>query len=411
MGGGLMQLAAYGEQDVYLIGNPEITFFKIVYRRHSNFSTESIEQPFTGDADFGKKVEAVIARGNGDLLSSIYLEVVLPALNQSQNSSTWQGWVNSIGHCLMESVTLQIAGQEIEKHYPEWMEIWSELTLRSDQRELYNSMIGKYDSDISLETNATSAKRLYIPLQFWFCRNPGLAIPLIALNIHEVKVVIQFRQLSELTRSDVEITTPQNSSGETATITSASLYCDYIYLDDDERRRFTQNHHEYLIEQVQFLGNKEVDASIASQRIKLSFEHPVKELMWALSRNSNRDINTSTGNKLVDFSSSLSTDTFSTLKLQFNGNDRFSIRNSDYFRTVQPFKAHSGNPRKHCYCYSFGLKPEEHQPTGQVNMSRLDSINMMFTYNSADVVASLWKIYAVNYNVLRFHSGMAGLAF
>lgn len=411
MGGGLMQIAAYGEQDIYLVGNPQITFFKVVYRRHSNFSIESIEQSFTGDADFGKKVEAVIARGNGDLLSSIYLEVVLPALNQSQNSSTWHGWVNSIGHCLMESATLQIAGQEIEKHYPEWMEIWSELTLRDDQRQLYNTMIGKYETDASLETNATSAKRLYIPLQFWFCRNPGLAIPLVALNYHEVKVVIQFRQLSELTRSDVEITTAQDSAGDTATITSASLYCDYITLDDDERRRFSQNHHEYLIEQVQFLGNKEVDASIASQRVKLSFEHPVKELMWALSRDSNRAINTSTGNKLVDFSSSLSTDTFSTLKLQFNGQDRFSVRNSDYFRLVQPYQAHSGNPRKHCYCYSFGLKPEEHQPTGQANMSRLDSINMMFTFNSADVVASLWKIYAINYNILRFHSGMAGLAF
>lgn len=411
MGGGLIQIATYGEQDVYLIGNPSITFFKVVYRRHTNFSIESIEQPFKGDPDFGKKVEAVIARGNGDLLSSIYLEVVLPALNQSQNSSTWHGWVNSIGHCLMEYVKIEIGGQEIERHYPEWMEIWSELTMKNDKRELYNDMIGKYDSDVSLETNAITSKRLYIPLQFWFCRNTGLAIPLVALHNHEVKITFQFRQLSELTRSDVQITTPQDSSGNTASFTSATLYCNYITLDDDERRRFSQNHHEYLIEQVQFLGNKEVDASIASQRVKISFEHPVKELMWALSTNAKRTINTSTGNQMMNFSSTSSSDTFSSLKLQFNGQDRFSERNATYFRKVQPYESHSGSPRKHCYCYSFGLKPEEHQPTGQANMSRLDSINMMFSYTSSDVVASIWKIYAINYNILRIISGSGGLAF
>lgn len=411
MGGGHMQIAAFGEQDIYLVGNPQVTFFKIVYRRHTNFAIDSVEQPFANDADFGKKVEARVAR-NGDLLGKIYLEVVLPALNQTQDGATWQGWVNSIGHALIESTSIEIGGQILEKQYPEWMEIWSELTNNDTKKNSYNAMIGKYETDVSLESNATATKRLYVPLQFWFCRNPGLAIPLVALQYHEVKINIQFRQLSELTRSDVEITTaPQDSAGDTATFTSATLYCDYVYLDNDERTRFGQNSHEYLIEQVQFLGNKEVTASTASQRVKLQFNNPVKEIMWAVTTDANAAINTLTGNRLMNFSSTSGADTFATMKVEFNGTARFSPRNADYFRTVQPHDVHSGIPRKHCYCYSFGYKPEEHQPTGQVNMSRLDTVSMMFTYTSSDVVSSLMKVYAINYNVLRFVSGMAGLSF
>lgn len=411
MPGGLMQLVAYGHQDIYLSGNPQITFFKVVYRRHTNFSIEAVEQVFESTADFGKKVSCKISR-IGDLMSKVYLQITLPALTQSQNSSTWQGYANSIGNVLIKYVDIKIGGQLIERHYGEWLEMYSDLYFDEAKRRNYNTMIGKYDSDVSLETNALTNKTYYVPLQFWFCRNPGLSLPLIALLEHEVRIDIEFRPLSEITKSDTAIITPtQSSNGNTASIVDASLYVDYIYLDNVEKTTFAQNTHEYLIERVQRHPDVFIPASTASDRIKLQFTDPVKELVWAITTDTNSTANTSTGNNLMKFSSTSGVDTFSTLTIQMGGGDRFSARNADYFRLVQPYQHYTASRRKHVYTYAFGLKPEEHQPTGTVNMSKLNQADMFFTFTQADVVASKLKIYAVSYNVLRVIRGTAGLAF
>lgn len=411
MAGGVMQLVAYGAQDLYITGNPQITFFKIVYRRHTNFAVESVKQTFTTDADFGKTVTCKIGR-NGDLLSRMYLQFDLPALEQSQNSSTWHGYANSIGHIIMEHVSLKIGGQLIEKQYPEWMEIWAELTLNEAQRRVFGNMIGKYESDVSLETNASASKTYYVPLQFWFCRNPGLALPLIALQYHDVEVEIKFRNLNECTKADVALTaTPLDTNGDTVAMSEVYLYVDYIYLDNDERRRFAQTPHEYLIDQSQYIGAHDVDDAIASLTYKLGFEQPVKELMWAFTTNANLALNTNTGNNLVKFVNANSTESFTKLRIQFNGQDRFSERNAAYFREVQALEHHKAAPRKYIYTYSFGLKPEEHQPTGCVNFSRLNDARMLFTTATADMDACKLKVFAMNYNVLRVVSGMAGLSF
>lgn len=411
MSGGLLQLAAYGQQDLYISGNPEITFFKILYRRHTHFSIESVEHAFNSEADFGKIVSATIARGNGDLINRVYLRVTLPALLQNQDGATWQGYVNSLGHNLIKTVDLKIGGQLIERHYGEWMEMWSELCLDDNQRRNYNQMIGKYESDSSLETNATAQKTYNIPLLFWFCRNPGLSLPLIALTQHEIEIKIEFRALTEMVKSDISITSPKDSAGNTASFVDSSLYVDYVYLDDDERRIFAQKPHEYLIEQIQYQGAKNIDAAISNDRVRFSFNNPVKEIVWGITTDTNLTTNTVTGNNHLNFSSTSGSDTFSTMKLQFNGGDRFSVRNADYFRTVQPYQHHTGAPRKYIYCYSFALKPEEHQPSGSVNMSRLDNSDLIFTFTSGDVVASKLKLFAVSYNVLRVVSGTAGLAY
>lgn len=411
MPGGLIQLVAYGHQDVYLTGNPQISFFKVVYRRHTNFSIESIEQVFESTADFGKKVSCKISRV-ADLMHKVYLQVTLPALTQVQNGSTWQGYANSIGNVLIKYVDIKIGGQLIERHYGEWLEMYSELYLDEAKRRDYNIMIGKYDSNVSLETNATANRTYYIPLRFWFCRNPGLALPLISLLEHEVRIDIEFRPLAELTKADTAITTPtQSSDGGTASIVDASLYVDYIYLDDDEKVRFAQNTHEYLIERVQRHPEVAIDASTANDRIKLQFTDPTKEIVWGITTDTNSTANTSTGNNLMNFSSTSGSDTFSTLVIQMGGGDRFSVRNSDYFRLVQSHDYNSGSRRKHVYNYSFALKPEEHQPTGSVNMSKMNQADMFFTFTQNDVVASKLKIYAVTYNVLRVMRGTAGLAF
>ena len=405
-----MQLVAYGAQDIYLTGNPQITFFKIVYRRHTNFAIEAIEQTCNGRIDFGKKVCCVISR-NGDLAHRMILEVTLPALSQSQNSATWQGYVNSVGHCLLKTVKLSIGGQQIDKHYSEWFEIWNELTISAEHRQAFHESIGKYDSDVSLESNATSARTYYIPLQFWFNRNPGLALPLIALQYHEVTVDIEFRDLRELVRSDVSIINPLDSTGATPSITDASLWVDYIYLDTDERRRFAQTSHEYLIEQVQFMGSESIDTGHTTHRAVLNLNHPIKECIWTITTDSNSQISSNNGNKLLNFSSAAGSETFGTAKFTFNGADRMKDRKASYFRVVQPLHHHTRAPNKHIYVYSFGLNPEQHQPSGTCNMSRIDTAILHLNFTGVTTVASKLKVFATNYNILRVMNGMGGVAY
>ena len=418
MGGGLMQLVAYGAQDIYLTGNPQITFFKVVYRRHTNFSIEAIEQTFSGNADFGQKVTCTLAR-NGDLVSSIYLLVKVPALDQTQSGSTYVNWVNGFGNALIKKVDLEIGGQRVDRQYGEWLDIWNELNVDSNHKNAYNEMVGNYSSTTGLKYSAAHARTLYVPLQFWFCRNPGLALPLIALQYHEVKVHIEFRHLKELINSDVSISAPVDTSGSLAIINNCMLLVDYIYLDTDERRRFAQVSHEYLIEQVQFTGGETIENGTQLKNINLDLNHPVKCMHWVI-QDENYISSGSTGsnNQPLRYdcpsSSNGKNDTFATAKILMNGHERFAVRDADYFRLVQNYRHLKSSSDKHIYTYSFGLNPSEHQPSGTCNFSRVDNSSLTVTFDTSTHTAngdSKIKIYAINYNVLRIMSGMAGLAY
>ena len=354
-----MQLVAYGAQDIYLTGSPQITFFKVVYRRHTNFAMESIEQTFNGSVAVGNRVTCTISR-NGDLVHRMWLQGDCTA-----NTS------GRVGHALVDNVELEIGGQKIDKHYGDWLEAWSQLTLSEGHKTGYETM--------TLNTVADGAnKAFYVPLQFWFCRNPGLALPLIALQYHEVKVNLTFGK-------------PTGVSALTC-----SLWCDYIYLDTDERRRFAQVSHEYLIEQLQFTGDEVI--GVGSNNVRLNFNHPVKELVWVAYKSGEN----LAGNKA--FQEAGTTD----MKLQLNGHDRFAARAAAYFNKVQPYQHHTRVPAGNVYVYSFALKPEEHQPSGTCNFSRIDNATLVVSGKAANDVL---KVFAVNYNVLRVMSGMGGLAY
>jgi hypothetical protein len=524
MAGGLMQLVAYGAQDIYLTGNPQITFFKVVYRRHTNFAMEAVEQTFSGSPDFGKRVTATIAR-NGDLISRIYLQVTLPEVVCPTSNSVSFRWVNYVGHVLIKYVNVEIGGQQIDKQYGDWLTIWNELTQKPGLQVGYDSMVGNTVQLTGTALSRTEATTLYIPLQFWFCRNPGLALPLIALQYHEVRINLEFRRKSECYVACVP-DAPDLKCGLSfsdgscdqlfcvPSLQSATLYIDYIYLDTDERRRFAQSSHEYLIEQLQFTGDE--STTTTNVKCKMNFNHPVKELIWVVQRDAvvapninqwtnytdDYDVDSmwaNWGDNVPTCSQALRTNVeaghmamsfpyVSTLgplqpgnverttseiealfkvgvnyppnalgvnsigpgdfanadapvdfaanedgaggadhaglaprnagrnpvvraKIQLNGHDRFQERLGSYFNLVQPYQHHTNVPATGINVYSFALKPEDHQPSGTCNFSRIDSAVLQLQLTQKSAKGSKIRVYALNYNVLRIMSGMGGLGY
>src|SRR3989338_4799895 len=285
MGGGLMQLVAYGAQDVYLTGNAQITLLKVVYRRHTNFAMECIELPF--DSKFNGSVSVQVLR-NGDLATRSYVYVLLPALlptNQGSGSTSFNGtigWTRRLGHAMINTVEVTIGGSSIDKHYGMWLDVWYELTHTEEQVRGYMKMIGDDPTLTKLQTYSSgvaSGYPLYIPLQFWFNRNYGLALPLIALQYHDVRVNLQFVDISNLYTytKGTNAVAPAFSGG--LSFSKSSILVDYVYLDSEERRRFAQVGHEYLIEQIQY--NQATLASGGTQTLTLNFNQPCKELIWS----------------------------------------------------------------------------------------------------------------------------------
>ena len=488
MGGGLLQLVAYGAQDIYLTGNPQITFFKVVYRRHTNFAMEAIENVFNGNPGFGKRVTAQISR-NGDLIHRIYVQIELPDIADQgvatgASNPSW-AWVDYVGQRILQDVEIEIGGQRIDKHYSYWLYIWNELTLPVGKQPAYKKMVGAqpnfgtfgapggsfgastsnagpvgvtapglnivgqdYNSGYSNQVggangggplaqpstgSAGAVDNVFVPLEFWFNRNVGLALPLIALQYHEVKINIDFEQFNNCIMCG-----PTTAAGND--IVSASLWVDYIYLDTDERRRFAQFSHEYLIEQLQFTGDETItfsDTNTTSARYKMNFNHPTKEIVWVFQRDAVLGLSYGGSNNWINFASDgpdapvpdMYTYNWGNLNtvaeeqntnIQLNGQDRFYPREGSYFNLIQPYQHHEntgGNPGINVY--SFALKPEEHQPSGTLNFSRIDTayLNLRLcamnpsTTGYTNVKTGKLKVFAVNYNVLRIMSGMGGLAY
>ena len=510
-----MQLVAYGAQDFYLTGNPQITFFKVVYRRHTNFATESIEQTFNGSTNFNGKAVCNLQR-SGDLVTKMYLRTTLngPDLSNTDGKCKW-AWVTKVGHALMTEITLEIGGTQIDKHYNDWLNIWYELARNFAQDRGYDVMIGNTKELTTLASSHNSAT-LWVPLQFACCRNDGLALPVIALQYHDIKITISFNRFDQLINKTANYTPSQNDF----TMSSTSLFVDYVYLDNEERKRFAQASHEYLFEQLQFTGAEGIQSTNAKFRINAN--HPCKEIIWVAKNTTFTSGNTFLAynpnnheasiieatkrfvlrcakynhNTLSDSTITYSDDLPQGLKdvfnsinpvtlntsptlenitimgnpltllqystpisllfsswnpsipivsdghpaydvsvfqpdnygiyldgsgnptnmalLQLNSHDRFSKREGTYFNYVQPWQCHTNTPSDGIDVFSFALNPEEHQPSGTCNFSRIDNANLNIdfdpSYNTSNGNASI-LIFLTNYNVLRIMSGMGGLAY
>ncbi len=409
MAGGLISVIAYGTQDMFLTGEPEVTWFKSMYRRYSHFALEAIEQTFTGNPDFGRRVTVIVSK-NADLIGRTYLSLSLPEVTADGSGFSW---VNEIGHNLVSSVIFDIGGQEIDKHYGEWLTIWNDLTLPAGKTEGYNAMIGNvvgltgsYPSFAVAASSAVPQTPLYVPFVFSWNRHSHLHLPLISLSFHDVKLVVEFKSFANCHRGEY--------TGSTPSLQDATIWIDYVYLDNDERRLFAKGQHEYLIEQLQFQGDEALTG--INNKVKMNFNHPVKEIHWIVRRNDNMD---SSSNHLLDWtnytdahSTNAGDNPVLTTKMQLNGQDRFAVRDGLYFNTVQHYQNHTNTGRTGLNSYSFALKPEEHQPSGTTNFSRIDNAQLNVTLTSAMTgVDSTVSVYAVNYNILRIASGMGGLAF
>tara|TARA_B110000046_G_scaffold10538_1_gene10501 strand:- start:187 stop:1320 length:1134 start_codon:yes stop_codon:yes gene_type:complete len=374
---------------------------------------EAIEQTWNGTVGFGNRVTATISR-NGDLVHKMYLETVgTPTNAEAMN----------VGNSIINTVELEIGGQKIDKHTGRSMQVFADLEKSnangcgSTAGDGTNHTLYQMMSCTGENTRATTESTFYVPLNFWFCRNPGLALPLIALQYHEVKVILELG-------SDGTTNTPSTSG--LSDLASADLWVDYIYLDTDERRRFAQVSHEYLIEQLQTqtFTTSAPSTTGVTDNFELNFNHPVKELVWAYQGAGKADIDTA-----ASYLAAAQTSTSKCLildlckyQLKLNGHDRFAERKGSYFSRVQVYQHHSGfggiglpaneSGADGIFVYSFALKPEEHQPSGTCNFSRIDNAQLRATTAQNSLSAALTlHVYAVNYNVLRIMSGMGGLAY
>ena len=451
-GGGLLQLVAVGKQDMFLTGNPQISFFKMVYRRHTNFATESQPMYFDGTPNFGQRVTCLIPR-RGDLLGRVYLDVTLPQIYDTSGNRL--SYTNAIGHALIQEITFEVGEQEIDRQTGEWMEIWTQLTTPPGQRAALNEMIGRIEPynvvDLHPGINPTGGQQsdglhLLIPLQFYFCRNPGLYLPLLALQYSPVRINITLRPLQQLFWVPPPTPYPTDQPWMPACSTQVScttpivnmmLWGDYVYLDVEERRKFVSASHEYIIEQVQYTPPYSITAQQTTATIPVEFNHPIKEFIFVAQRDamsqrnewfnySNLGIGEVTPTLVSPYVNSNAPagrlDLISLARLQLDGYDRFVDRIPQYFRLEQPYEHHTTTPvSSFLYNYSFALRPEDAQPTGTMNASRIDSIVWQIQMNAAlsNPLIPAWQqrgnchivVYAHNYNVFRVINGFGGLLF
>jgi len=434
--GGLLQLVATGRQDIYLSGNPQTTFFKQVYRRYTNFSMETQRIPFDTAVDFNKLITVTIPR-NGDLLSQLFLEIQLPEITPAgpvtmqptgilteaptdyQTITNSVSWVNGIGYAMIDYVSVWIGQQEIDRQYGEFMYLWTQLTTPGSKRAGLQYMIGQ--QDVYNDTTQTGPLRLFVPLHFWFCKNPGLALPLIALQATPIRIYIKLRNGNDMVFGTALENAVLNGTACPSTlvssppiITDMTLWGDYIYLDVEERRRFVSSKHEYLIEQVQQQKRFSIPQNSTSIPVPLVFNNPMKEMIWVVNQDRMLEAHEyfNYGSRMLNEYGIPNLDIIRSALLQLDGYDRFEEQSAQYFRLVQPWQRHTAIPNDFIYVYSFSLAPEASQPQGTCNGSRLNNITLQITMNpSITSRPSGITVYATNYNVLRIVAGLGGVLF
>jgi hypothetical protein len=455
-GGSLSLTASRGVgQDVINI-NPQITFFKKMYKRHTNFGIEAIQQTLTSTVNFGKNTEISILK-SGSLITDMHFEFTLPpaagddgvdndgnSMNSQRveenigcvdNFKGYARWVNAVGFAIVNEIKLKFGSNVIDKHTGLWYDVWNELT---DPNRKEWPLVGKFNDRDLIGTSQFEKTRYYVPLKFYFNRNAGLAIPIFLLNENELKIEISLKGLSTLLtfgkNLDVGATAPVINS---RSLTGFKFYANYVFLEQDEESRIQNSlPSEYLVETLDIKDN-----TTSGGVTNLVFENPTKELIWVFrhpdriatgsitnvpfennpgedSINPNDIFNYSRSGKNLDLGYG-SRDPFSKLTIQINNNDRFEQTDATFFRTMQPYKYHSNIPggidknskKQFVYVYSFALNPEEYQPTGSFNFSIGDELTS-FNFTGPTTVGSVkgmseynLTIFSMRYEYIVFNFG------
>lgn len=423
---GRLRLAATGVQDEWLTGEPQYSYFLMNFKRHTKFSIDTFENQFDGDILFDHTIECKIPSSTGDLIKHMTLKVTLEDPQPDPDSNVVGGlsnWSPGIISHLVEYAELLIGGQVIEKITGEYIHIHQQLHNTDDdvQQSLY--FLNGHLRQLPYDNTYT----YFMDIPFYFYRNPTLAIPICALSKQQVSVRIKIRRLQDLVFGGETVFNQYFNPGGlndgddalndgledryerdiSAVIRKFSLDTDVVYLTDDERNFLMSTPVDYVITQVQ-MSQFKMKAGENKKTVMLNFKHPVRELIFLSQAEAD------TSNNIPVWYNEISN-----AELRFNDQIVFN-RSGKFLMYEQAFKHHVNtsildNSAQVYYTigtYSFALNPERHYPTGQVNMSRIS--HKMFTieitpfYTSSD---NYTRIYAVNYNVLRFQSGLAGLKF
>lgn len=390
----ILMLASQSEQDKELVGNPSISFFKYMYRRHTNFAINTHELLSDDFVDWGKKVFFTISR-KGDLLGSMYLQIKIPPLRSSNRNPNGE-WVSNLGHVLINKIELQIAGTTIDSHTGEWLYIQNQLTTPVTKKNGVDYMIG-------YEVFPSEEKVMYIPLHFWFNRHHGEALPIAAMPLHDMKIHINLKNFNEVA-----------VNADTKVPIDISLLSDFIILDIPERKNVIKQRHVKLIEQVQ--TNMSNTTTNLRTSIDMLFKNTVKEIIWTVQRS---DSLMEDSKRWFNFSYKYSKNPIKHVTIRFNGNDLLTEFPGEYFNLVQPYQYHSNIPENTGICvYSFSLFPEQQQPSGHVNFSSLDNASLELEFQPdyfddplTNFVDANVKIYAVSYNIFVIENGVGALKY
>ena len=453
MPGGLLQLVAQGAADFYFTGNPSISFFKSVHKKHTNFASESIRiHPKKKDLNLSQStiLKFEIDR-NADLLSDVYLSFELPSVLVANDPTctTQFKWIENIGEMIIRDCYVTIGGNLIERFDGEFIHLHNQLNLSMDKRRTYNKMTAnipeynnpsvlnqnKYPYSSNINNPSIRGRRVYVPLPFWFSKNKGVSLPLIALQYHDVEIHVELRPLNECyrvidTRTDYESNSvqafyapdPNNSNHDLSNFLvndnfvgsdiiniDTYLECNYVFLDDNERNFFSTRSLDYLIDQVQI---REFDGQRGSRNLELILQNPIKELIWVTKRSDQNTFNL--WNDYTDFSLwndvGGDTDILEEAKILFNGLDRIETKPSEYFSLLQVFQHHTSS-RDGIYVYSFALDPLKFQPSGAANASRINKFEVFVQLKSGSSTNYDFgvKFFAVNMNILTIMSGMGSV--
>ena len=404
MGGALLDLVAKGGQDVYFISNPQISFFKKVYKRHTNFSIEFNKFFLDTDADFGKMTRIFIPK-KGDLIKNLCLHLQLPNLIPNGDAVSY---INFIGYNIIDYIEIYMGGTLIDRHTGEWLYIWNELRIIEAKKRAYYEMVGGKEF-ISYSSYSGNQGGIYIiPLSFWFGDDISQAIPMVAMQYSEVEIRIKFKEFDKLW-----VSSDGNAPVGNYKITECQLSTEFVYLDSKERKTFAQSSHEYLIKQVQNSINNNILANEKIKRFNLNFNHPVLELIFFVQNKNVKVKSNNKGNDWLNFSKTLQTpfkDPIKSAKIILNGQDRTPELTSKELRFYNVIEKHTSIPNNFIYVYSFSLNPEDYQPSGSCNFSRFDNKEIEIEFND-NIENSDFRIYALNYNVLRISMGLCGLAY